>query len=303
MRPSSASSGVLPPDPGGRLAAALSGREDLAARPWFAPVLLGVGWILLGGMAGLQVALLGGPDAWPARAGAPLLAGALWVPVTFGATLLARRVRWSRTRPGPFLAVHGTASLATSFALNAAFFLLPLAAGSLTPAAAAALAVREGVRWLHLNAAGYWTVVAVVHLLDHRHRGRSRPDRSPPDEGRSGARTAPGTLELPSGTGHVRIPLPEIDWIEADGDYARVHAAGRSYLLSERMKALEARLAPAGFSRVHRSAIVNEARVREMRHRTHGDYDAILLDGTVVRVSRSRRPALDHLFPRGGSSG
>ena len=62
--------------------------------------------------------------------------------------------------------------------------------------------------------------------------------------------------------------------------------------LFARLKRLEARLDPDRFVRVHRSAIVNVSAVRKLRHLGHGDYEAILDDGSMVRVSRTRRPQL-----------
>jgi two-component system LytT family response regulator len=58
------------------------------------------------------------------------------------------------------------------------------------------------------------------------------------------------------------------------------------------MRELEEELADPPFVRVHRSAIVNVGRVREVRHRSHGDFEAELSNGTVVRVSRTRRDGL-----------
>lgn len=261
--------------------------ESLLERPWFAPAAVGLGWLLLGAVAGLEGAFVSGRGARQGAAWRPLLAGALWVPITVGVAWLARRVRWGGRRPSRFLAVHVPLSLTTSFVLNAAFSLLLVAWGSLAWPEAQAMAWRQAVRWFHLNTAGYWAIVLAVHALDRR--AAAAPADEPP---------GPPALELSSPRGNVLVPLHEIAWIEADGDYARVHAGGRSYLLSKRMKALESELGRWGFIRVHRSAIVNGSRVREVRHRTHGDYDAEMSDGTVVRVSRGRRQALDHLFPR-----
>ena len=276
----------------GQLALILAGAKSQRDRSWFAPALLGAGWLLFGMLAGLQMAFLGSAQGWLERSAQPVLAGALWVAITFGVTWLSRRVPWSNARPGRFLAVHLPASLAASFVLNGAFALVLVVWGTMPSENAAAMVVREAVRWLHLNAAGYWAVVIAVHAL--------RPRAS--EGGVRSRSTVSEVLEVPTGRGRVRIPHHEIAWIEADGDYARVHADGRSYLLSERMKTLESRLASAGFLRLHRSALVNGSHVREVRHRSHGDCDAVLADGTVVRVSRSRRQALNDLFGETGSA-
>lgn len=86
----------------------------------------------------------------------------------------------------------------------------------------------------------------------------------------------------------VVVRVDEIDWVEADTYYARLHLGTRSYLLRERMHVLEARLDPQHFSRVHRSAIVNLARVRAIAHDGKGDHVIVLSTGTRVKTSRRR---------------
>lgn len=264
--------------------------RSLDRRRWLAPVVVSAGWLGLGAVAGLLSALAS--DTLPSlRAAAPpVLAGVLWVPLTFGVAALGRRVPWDRRRVHRFVAIHLPAAVATSFLLNVAFFAVEGLVGLVPVDRIAELAGRTAVQWLHLNVAGYGASLLAIHLLD----GGSGPEevRDPP------------SLQVTTGARRTRLPLADIEWIEADGDYARVHAGGRSYLVSRRMKALADELASASFVRVHRSAIVNARRVREVRHRSHGDYDAVLSDGTVVRVSRTRRDALfGWLEARGGEGG
>jgi two-component system LytT family response regulator len=104
---------------------------------------------------------------------------------------------------------------------------------------------------------------------------------------------SPIASHLVIATSHGRriIPLDEIEWIGADDYYVAVHAGGRRHLLRESMSSLEARLDAARFVRVHRGAMVNIARVRELRT-SGGDVVVILQDGTRLPVSRRRRPAL-----------
>jgi two-component system, LytTR family, response regulator len=90
----------------------------------------------------------------------------------------------------------------------------------------------------------------------------------------------------------------DIDWVEADGDYVRLHVQGRSHLLRETMAAMEARLDPAHFARVHRSAIVNLQRIRELRPLPNREYVLVLRDGARLRASRSYRDRLDVLLGR-----
>lgn len=82
-----------------------------------------------------------------------------------------------------------------------------------------------------------------------------------------------------------------IDWVEADGDYAALHVGTRRHLLRETLTALERQLGPE-FVRVHRSALVNLRRIRDLRPTSSGDCTVHLLDGTPVRASRRYWPAL-----------
>jgi two-component system LytT family response regulator len=84
----------------------------------------------------------------------------------------------------------------------------------------------------------------------------------------------------------------DVDWISAEGDYVRVYAGGRGYLVRHTMTAMEARLDPATFARIHRSAIVNVSRVREIRAHGDRDYVVVLRDDTRLKMSRSYRDKL-----------
>ncbi|MDA1082409.1 MAG: LytTR family DNA-binding domain-containing protein [Gemmatimonadetes bacterium] len=86
----------------------------------------------------------------------------------------------------------------------------------------------------------------------------------------------------------VLVQVNEIDWIEADSYYARLHVGAKEYLLREPLQALESRLHPERFVRVHRSAIVNIKRVREVRYERTGERVIVLSTGARVRVSRNR---------------
>ncbi|HET7622789.1 MAG TPA: LytTR family DNA-binding domain-containing protein [Gemmatimonadaceae bacterium] len=79
----------------------------------------------------------------------------------------------------------------------------------------------------------------------------------------------------------------DIDWVEASANYVRLHARGESYQLRESMKHMEERLPSGNFVRIHRSAIVNLDRVRELQPWFHGEYVVILADGTKLTASRA----------------
>jgi two-component system LytT family response regulator len=90
----------------------------------------------------------------------------------------------------------------------------------------------------------------------------------------------------------IPLAIEDVVWIEAEGDYVRVHARGRGYFLTRTMKELESRLDPGRFLRVHRSAIVQASHIREVQPSRGSRYRLLLSDGTTVIVSRSRAPEL-----------
>ncbi|HEY5546271.1 MAG TPA: LytTR family DNA-binding domain-containing protein [Gemmatimonadaceae bacterium] len=90
------------------------------------------------------------------------------------------------------------------------------------------------------------------------------------------------------GTRDIVLKVDEIDWVQAETYYARLHIRGRSYLYRERMHVLESQLNPRYFARVHRSAIVNLDRVREIVHDNRGDHVVVLSTGARVKTSHQR---------------
>jgi two-component system, LytTR family, response regulator len=91
--------------------------------------------------------------------------------------------------------------------------------------------------------------------------------------------------------GATVLPLRDIQWIEAADNYARIWASGRSFLLRESMRQLEARVSAHGFIRAHRRALVPIAGVRELNWTDDGELVAVLGSGIKVPVSRRRRAA------------
>jgi two-component system LytT family response regulator len=99
--------------------------------------------------------------------------------------------------------------------------------------------------------------------------------------------------------GHVFfIKADEIDWLEAEGNYVRLHAGKESYLLRDTISALESQLDPKKFIRVHRSAIVNIDRITELQPWFHGEYRIILGEGVQLTLSRTYREKLHDLLGR-----
>lgn len=92
------------------------------------------------------------------------------------------------------------------------------------------------------------------------------------------------------------LKTDEIDWIEAEGKYVRLHVGKESYLLREAIGSMEGQLDPKKFPRIHRSTIVNIERVRELQPWFHNEYRVILKDGTELMLSRSCRKRLGELL-------
>ncbi|HYV66582.1 MAG TPA: LytTR family DNA-binding domain-containing protein [Myxococcales bacterium] len=132
-----------------------------------------------------------------------------------------------------------------------------------------------------------------------RAKAAARADRARPANGSAAGREAPRYLEriaVPDRDGIRIVPIEEIDWIEAQDYYVEVHSAGRGYLLRRSLRQLEERLDPRRFARIHRSAIVNVARIQSMRPATHGERDLVLRDGTQLKLSRMYRDRLAGLL-------
>ncbi len=107
---------------------------------------------------------------------------------------------------------------------------------------------------------------------------------------RSAAHTrGPARLLVQDGDRAYFVPVERISHLTARGNYVELHAGGRRHLVRDTLARLEETLDPDRFVRVHRSTIVNLDRVREMQPLYHGDWVAILEDGTKLRVSRRYR--------------
>jgi two-component system, LytTR family, response regulator len=83
------------------------------------------------------------------------------------------------------------------------------------------------------------------------------------------------------------LPVASVDRLESEGDYVRVHVGARSHLLEKTLAEMEVLLGPRGFVRIHRSAMVNLERIKELYSEGSGRYRLLLVDGTELIVSRS----------------
>lgn len=107
----------------------------------------------------------------------------------------------------------------------------------------------------------------------------------------------PDRMVVKSGGRVFFIRTDEIDWIDAAGNYVRLHVRGESYLFRETMSAMEARLDQGRFVRIHRSHIVNAERIRELQP-GHGEHVVVLRNGTRLALSRGYRDRLQERLAR-----
>jgi two-component system, LytTR family, response regulator len=91
---------------------------------------------------------------------------------------------------------------------------------------------------------------------------------------------------------YVFLHVPEVDWIEAAGNYVRVHLAGATHLIRASMNELGSTLDPDHFLRIHRSAIVNLDRIAAIQPDGVSDYRVVLRSGAIVKVGRKYRDSL-----------
>ncbi|HSQ31177.1 MAG TPA: LytTR family DNA-binding domain-containing protein, partial [Gemmatimonadaceae bacterium] len=91
----------------------------------------------------------------------------------------------------------------------------------------------------------------------------------------------------------------EIDWIDAAGNYVRLHVRGAAFMLRSPISDFEAKLDPRRFVRIHRSTIVNLDRVTKIEPFTHGEYVVVTADGTRLRSSRAHSARLRTMLRSG----
>ena len=94
------------------------------------------------------------------------------------------------------------------------------------------------------------------------------------------------------------IRAEEIDWIEAEGNYVRLHIGKEVHLLRESISSLANKLNPHKFLRIHRSTVVNVDRIKELQTWFHGEYQVLLHNGTQLLLTRSYRENLKELLGR-----
>ena len=102
-------------------------------------------------------------------------------------------------------------------------------------------------------------------------------------------------IAIREGDETVCVPVQDIDWVEAAGDYLCIHANQNTHVLRGTMKGMEQALGDTRFARVHRSTIVNLDRVRSYRNHTNGEYFLTLEGEKEVKVSRSYKQCVQRL--------
>jgi len=120
---------------------------------------------------------------------------------------------------------------------------------------------------------------------------------------RTPADTAPASdhaqeFWVPHRSEMIRIAAQDIDRIEAERDYMRLHVGSRSFLLHQTITELERRLDPACFIRLHRSTIVRRDRIARLSHDGMGAWHAVLTDEERIRIGRTYLPAARALMGR-----
>ena len=106
----------------------------------------------------------------------------------------------------------------------------------------------------------------------------------------------PQRLVIKSSGRVVFLKVDDIDWVDAAGNYVKLHAGGDSHLLRETMSRLEERLDSSKFIRIHRSTIVNIECIKELQQQFHGDYLVVLKSGQRLTLSRSYREKIQQML-------
>lgn len=258
-----------------------------------------------------------GPGTWSAEF---LLRWRLY-PVTLWAAatplVLAAARRWPLPAPGwgGHVAVHGVLFSAWMLVSNALLRIPDAVMGDTigldrevvaaaiehAPAGAvlwACLVVVVGLRWSRPGRTSSGPRVHGGAPSLRKDETSSAPEEpSPAERGpvRGAGDRVASPLSLREGHRTYLVPREAVRWVEASGDYLRVHTERRSYRIRGPMKAFQRELGDERFLRIHRSTLVNLSFIREVQPYFHGDYVAILQDGTELRVPRSRRAAIRRL--------
>ncbi|WP_413626426.1 LytR/AlgR family response regulator transcription factor [Luteibacter sp. Lutesp34] len=96
-------------------------------------------------------------------------------------------------------------------------------------------------------------------------------------------------LAIRDGARTLRIPVENIRWIDAAGDYVCIHTDGENHVVRTTLRQIETRLDPTRFPRIHRSILINATRVKSLRPYFNGEYFLMLDCGQELKLSRGYR--------------
>jgi len=165
------------------------------------------------------------------------------------------------------------------------------------------LSLAQTSRWLTVWIGYYLAGCAAFLLLWQEPEpargsaGRSSAKSPDPQQSSSPAGES-ACLWIERGRQRVRVPLAEIDMIQADGDYLRVHSGDAEGLIRMTMVNAERRLAPLGFVRVHRSILCKRGAITAVFRSSTGAMKARLRDGREIPVGRNYRPVIADLIQK-----
>ena len=142
---------------------------------------------------------------------------------------------------------------------------------------------------------------SLAHARERLHGRRGEDERQQLDALLDHVRRKPAHLDrlmVRAGARIVFLKVESIDWIEADDKYVHLHAGPVSHMVRQTISAMEEQLDPEKFLRIHRSAVVNVARIKELRPLFSGEYGVILEGGTELTLSRNYKDRLFRLLGR-----
>ena len=134
--------------------------------------------------------------------------------------------------------------------------------------------------------------------MSHRQNDGTGPDLRALVETLAGRKGYPERFAVRVGHRLLFVKVSSIDWIGAEGNYASLHSGKQAHLIRETMTALEKRLDPRSFLRIHRSTIVNLDRVREIQSLSNRTYVVILEDGSKLESSSGYRQQIQDWIDR-----
>jgi hypothetical protein len=244
-------------------------------------------WTLLGLLSSVQVylahrRLAAHPFTWAEALRDGLAFWYFWAAAAPAIAWLGRRFLVDRANLSRHFVIHLGASLDFAFLHLLAFVAVQ------RPADFTTTLVDDFTLFFHWNVLIYWAIVAIVHAFDYHRMADQRIALS----AEPGASRPVERLLVADDGRSFFVRTADIEWIEAAGNYVRLHNNGHAYLVRTTLGGLEARLDRERFRRVGRSALVNLDRIREIQPWFHGDAIVILQSGTQVTLSRRYRDNL-----------